>query len=42
VIGQSGSAQSGYWPTIDIWDRRDLDRVRRKFRHLIDGWKELA
>ena len=42
AIGQSGSAQSGYWPTIDIADRRDLDRMRRKFPRLIDGWKELG
>jgi hypothetical protein len=42
AIGQSGSAQSGYWPTIEVADRRDLDRLRRKFPRLIDGWRELG
>jgi hypothetical protein len=42
AIGQAGSIRSGYWPTIDVTNRRDLDRVRAKARHLIDGWKELT
>jgi hypothetical protein len=42
AIGQSGSARSGYWPTIVVTERRDLDRLRREVPRLIDGWKELA
>jgi hypothetical protein len=39
-MGQVGSARSGYWSTIDLVDRRDLDQLRIKARRLIDGWKE--
>jgi hypothetical protein len=42
AIGQSGSARSGYWPTIVVTEQRDLDRIRREFQRLIDGWKELT
>jgi hypothetical protein len=40
AMGQVGSARSGYWSTIDLADRRDLDQLRIKARRLIDGWKE--
>ena len=42
ALGQVGSARSGYWSTIDLVDRRDLDRLRIKARRLIDGWKEFG
>jgi len=41
AMGRSGSARSGYWSTVDLVDRRDLDRLRIEARRLIDGWKEL-
>ena len=40
AMGKAGSARSGYWSTIDLVDRRDLDRLRVKARRLIDGWRE--
>ena len=40
AMGQVGSARSGYWSTIDVVERRDLDQLRIKARRLIDGWKE--
>ena len=42
AMGQVGSARSGYWSTIDLVDRRDLDQLRIKARRLIDGWKEFG
>jgi hypothetical protein len=40
AMGQVGSARSGYWPTIDLVEKRDLDQLRIKARRLIDGWTE--
>lgn len=42
AVGKVGSARSGYWSTIDLVDRRDLDQLRVKARRLIDGWKEFG
>jgi hypothetical protein len=42
AMGQVGSARSGYWSTIDLVERRDLDQLRIKARRLIDGWKEFS
>jgi hypothetical protein len=42
AIGRVGSARSGYWPTIDLVDRSDLDQLRIKARRLIDGWREFS
>jgi hypothetical protein len=31
--------RSGYWTTVDIEMRSDLDQLRAKARRLIDGWR---
>jgi hypothetical protein len=41
TLGEIGSARSGYWTTINVTDRHDLDRIREHYRRLIDGWQEL-
>ena len=40
ATGQAGSPRMGYWYVIDVTDRRDLDQIRAKAPHLIDGWME--
>ena len=40
ALGRAGSARSGYWTTVDLARRSDLDLLRVKARRLIDGWKE--
>jgi hypothetical protein len=40
ALGRTGSARSGYWTTVDLAKRSDLDQLRVKARRLIDGWKE--
>ena len=39
AVGRAGSPRSGYWTTVDIEMRSDLDQLRAKARRLIDGWR---
>jgi hypothetical protein len=39
AVGRTGSPRSGYWTTVDVEKRSDLDQLRVKARRLIDGWK---
>jgi hypothetical protein len=40
AMGRVGSARSGYWSTVDLVEKRDLEQLRIKARRLIDGWRE--
>ena len=40
AVGRTGSPRSGYWTTVDVEKRSDLDQLRAKARRLIDGWKD--